>query len=89
MSEDPIRNSRIRSAAIRLNSGDIWEGNNHREIREMIYLSNGGQRIKGKEGFILEDDRFVDRREAATIALANGQATEATYAEGELSSSDI
>ena len=80
---------RVRSAAIRLRTGEVFEGDNHRAIREMIYAGNGGRSFKAEEGFVLGDGRFVDRHEGATIALATGQVSELSEPSRGLTSGDI
>ena len=79
---------RIRSAAIRQRNGRITEGSNHKEIRELI-LASTYESIKGTEGFVTTDGRFVNRKAAAPIALATGQAEEIRDEALGLSSSDM
>jgi hypothetical protein len=66
---------KIRSAAIHQRNGRIIEGANHKEIRELI-LATTYEPVKGTEGFVTTNGRFVDRKDAAPIALASGQAEE-------------
>jgi hypothetical protein len=79
---------RIRSAAICQCGGKITEGANHKEIRQLI-LASTYEPIKGTEGFVTTDGRFVDRKAAAPIALAAGQAEEIADETLGLSSSDM
>jgi hypothetical protein len=80
---------RIRSAAIRQRNGEITEGSNHKEIRELILASTGYEPIKGTEGFVTTCGTFVGRKEAAGIALTSGQAEEIADETLGLSSSDM
>jgi hypothetical protein len=82
-------NERIKCAAIRLRNGQIVEGYTHREIVEMIYQSNGYRAVDGVFGFVTDDGRFVDRKLAASIALAARQVTEIADPKFGLSSSDL
>lgn len=79
---------KIRSAAIRERNGEITEGSNHKEIRELI-LASTYEPIKGTEGFVTTCGRFVGRKEAVPIALASGQAEEIADGTLGLSSSDL
>jgi hypothetical protein len=83
------KRERIKCAAVRLRSGEVVEGFTHREIRGMIYQSNGGVRVKGTDGFVTERGRFVSRRAAASIALASGQVTEIADPRTGLTSSEL
>lgn len=47
------------------------------------------QKTHGFQGFLTSDDRFVDRREAAKIALAANQITELKYSKLDLYSEDL
>ena len=46
-------------------------------------------RYKETQGFLTSDDRFVDRKEAAKIAMRSGQVRELKHRENELDSSDL
>ena len=48
----------------------------HHHIIRFIHEKTGANSIRGEQGFLLEDGRFVDRYEAAGIALKNGQVTQ-------------
>lgn len=80
---------RIRCAALRLKSGEIVEGDNHRAIRRMILESNGYYRVEGTCGFVTESGRFVNRVAAASIAVASGQVTEIENPRLGLTSSEL
>jgi len=80
---------KIRSAAIRQPNGQITEGSNHKEIRELILASTGYEPTNGTEGFVTTYGRFVGRKEAAGIALASGQAEEIADETLGLSSPDL
>jgi hypothetical protein len=80
---------RIKCPAIRLQNGDVIEGDNHREITAMIQASNGYLPVNGTNGFVTEGGRFVNRIAAASIALGSGQAKEIADAKLGLSSSDL
>lgn len=59
----------IKAAAI-LHNGILYKGKRHREIIE----SNKQVNLKaGQEGFVTSSGMFVNREEAATIALVSGQ----------------
>ena len=80
---------KIRSAAIRQRNGQITEGSNHKEIRELILASTGYEPIKGTQGFVTTYGRFVDRKAGVPIALASGQAEKIADETLGLSSSDM
>jgi hypothetical protein len=80
---------RIKCAAIRLSTGDIVEGDNHRDIRAIIQEASGYRPVNGTHGFVTESGRFVNRTIAASIAIASGQAKEIADPKLGLSSSDL
>lgn len=67
---------RIKQAAIKLKNGEVVtleRPNRHGDI--FSYMRNNGyaRPIDEEQGFITEDERFVDREEAYKIAFAAGQ----------------
>lgn len=67
---------RIVAAAIRFD-GTLYSmarPKRHHHIIQMISSRTAKRPVSGEQGFLLDDGSFVDRREAASIALANGQA---------------
>ncbi len=80
---------KIKNAAIRRRDGQITEGSNHKEIRELILASTGYEPMDGTQGFVTTCGRFVGRKAAAPIALASGQAEEIADETFGLSSSDL
>jgi hypothetical protein len=59
----------IKAAAI-LHNGIIYKGKRHREIIEQNKQANLKE---GQEGFVTKNGMFVDREQAAKIALSAGQ----------------
>ena len=90
---------RIKEAAIRDRVTNIvYTGENHAAIANRPYMPR--YRFKqvlrsllfgkfGEQGFVTEGGRFVDRAEAAQIALACGQIEKLRYLDGELDSADL
>jgi hypothetical protein len=68
---------RIKEAAI-LREGVIWTGHRHGDVIKKIIAALGDEAkpVKEKQGFVTECGKFVDRKEAAKIALAAGQVKE-------------
>lgn len=69
---------RIKCAAIRTKSGQIFEGKSHSECYKSL-KSAGIDRLvslRSDNGFMTECGKFVDRREAAKIAFEAGQIKE-------------
>jgi len=63
----------IKSAAIKQN-GKIYTGRMHGEIiYDMVLIDGVKPPIDGEQGFITDDGKFVDRKEAAKIAFECGQ----------------
>ena len=63
---------KIKSAAIRKN-GVIYTGKSHWIIIEDISLTGMDLSENSEEGFITEEEKFVDRCEGAKIAFESGQ----------------
>lgn len=83
----------IKSAAIRFR-GKVYVGHNHTQIgidgpRFMFKDVERSILFGGEQGFVTDDDRFVDRREAASIALECGQIKQLRFFADELDSADI
>ena len=68
----------VRAAIIR--DGKIYEGRRHYDIiKDMVYNHGCKPPIRQNEqGFVDNDGNFVNRIEAATIALENGQVEKLT-----------
>lgn len=66
---------KIKLAAVKIDSGTIFTGNNHGEIIVTITKVNKILEVIGqeKQGFITSTNRFVGRKEAAEIAFKAGQ----------------
>lgn len=65
--------SRIIEAAVKLRDGRIVRGGNHRECWQIIVEGNGYTKPRGCiEGFMTDEDKFVGRHTAATLARAAG-----------------
>ena len=79
---------RIRQAAI-LQDGIIWAGKSHDEIIHTICKQTGKFNPRSPQGFITESGRFVDRKEAAKIALECGQIKRLWYWKDQLDSADL
>lgn len=90
---------RIKCAAYLYNDA-IYEGKNHGEIaskgpKKEATFANGNKAVMnlhywGKDGFVTTKGRFVDRKEAAKIAISSGQIKRLRFLPcGELDSSDL
>lgn len=81
---------RIKCAAVRLRRGEIVKGYKHAEIRQQI-LEREGRSLRGDDGFVTDFGRFVNRAEAAKIAIAAGQVFHGAIADEQwgLSSSEL
>ena len=67
---------KIKSPAYMDRNGKIFLGRNHAEIMQSQpfgYFKNTKGNEGNVSGFVTEDDRFVEREEAAEIAWAAGQ----------------
>lgn len=93
------REERIKEAALLdLQTGLVYTGKNHAACVHApgapMYEWAGIPRSLlfrrfGKQGFVTEEGRFVDRKEAAQIALACGQIDRLRYLHNELDSADL
>jgi hypothetical protein len=79
---------RITAAAIR-HDGKVYTGRRHCQIIRDIVASTSTKRVLGEQGFVLEDGRFVNREDAAFIALASGQIKELKFNTTKLFSEDL
>ncbi len=61
----------IKEAAI-LRKGKIWTGRRHSDIIHTM-IKCGETSVKGTQGFVTDDGKFVDRQEAFEIAFACNQ----------------
>ncbi len=77
--------------------GMVVAGYRHPHCIEVVHQLSGmrscsfGPDATGKsvQGFLTDKNRFVDRKEAAKIAIASGQIKECQYTEGTLYSEDL
>lgn len=65
---------RIKEAAI-IHNGVIWTGRRHHNVIQKIIDEFGREAapVKGKQGFVTECGKFLDRKEAARVAFEAGQ----------------
>ena len=69
------RSTRIVAAAI-LQNGRVWTGRRHFELIQQV-KEDGGERVsQDQQGFWTDDDRFVMRTAALTVAIMHGQIEE-------------
>lgn len=70
----------ICSAVREVETGEVWFGPRHSDAIFLMHQFRGGKGARYEEGFWVigsgERGSFVDRLEAAKIALANGQISE-------------
>lgn len=81
----------IKQTAIKDNNGKVWtlpRPNRHHHIIRYMYANGMSGSFMDGQGFILEDDTFVSREEAAKIALDCGQ-VETLKAPPDLYSEDL
>jgi glycine cleavage system regulatory protein len=78
----------IKSAAI-LKNGIILTGHNHSEIIHQYYPTMGKFVGADTQGFINENGKFLNRKEAAKEALKCKQISKLKYSKTELFSEDI
>ena len=79
---------RIAQAAI-LQNGRIFTGRRHCEIIRDIVRELEIPHVNGAQGFTTDTGVFVDREEAARIALACGQIKELTFSTKRLFSEEL
>jgi hypothetical protein len=65
---------KIKESAI-LFEGKVYTGKRHHNVIQRIIADTDVKRVGAQwpQGFVTEDGEFVDREEAAKIALASGQ----------------
>lgn len=65
---------KIKEAAISF-QGKVYTGHRHHNVIRRIVAETGVKRVGAQwpQGFVTEEGEFVDRHEAARIALAAGQ----------------
>ena len=61
----------------------------HHHIAHKMFFSDLPKSWQRYQGFVTTTGRFVDRKEAAQIALASGQITELKFVSDELFSEDL
>jgi hypothetical protein len=64
---------RIDCAAIKMPDGGVWTGKRHGHCIATIWQATGKRAHQGVQGFVTMKGRFVDRKEAAMIAVYAGQ----------------
>lgn len=83
---------RIKAAAIKDHDGTVYQlpppARHHNVIRLMVEAGRP-KPITGEQGFVLEDDRFVDRVTAKQIAVAANQQIPRAMNLRELFSEDV
>lgn len=79
----------IKSAATRLPDGEVYTDRNHASIIHGLAMAGYARRTAGEQGFVTDTGLFVDRVEAAKIALAAGQIEKLRYSRTELFSEDL
>jgi hypothetical protein len=82
----------IKQAAIQDRDGEVWtlpRPNRHHDIAHLMYQKRGPCSADEPQGFLTDNDRFVDRKEAALIAVASGQIDKPQYVDDELFSEDL
>ena len=75
-----------------IDKGIVFSGwRHHNCLYQMVAVTGKRQSEIGKEvqGFLTNKNRFVDRKEAAEIALKSGQIKKLTYSSAELYSEDL
>jgi hypothetical protein len=79
---------RIKESAI-IHKGVVWTGRRHHNIIADIVSKTGDRPVTGEQGFVTEDGEFVNREDAAKIALSNGQVKELKFNSKLLFSEDL
>lgn len=69
---DRIESERIVEAAIR-QDGEVYRGRSHSDVMKAMIKIAGIIKCNGEQGFFTSAGRFVDRAEAAAIAIRAGQ----------------
>jgi len=78
---------RVKEAAIR-KDGVVYTGRNHAEILRDKTRPFGFLKC-GEQGFATDSGRYVDREEAARVALASGQIDRLHFSDTELYSEEL
>jgi hypothetical protein len=95
--ELPLINNDIPSSLLRpvnIATGIVFCGFRHPHCMYQMVAITGTKSVKPEcgdytQGFLTSKNRFVDRKEAAIIAIASGQILKTEYEEGVLFSEDI
>jgi hypothetical protein len=71
--------------------GEIYVGRRHCEILRYIKERTGAKKVGGQwpQGFVTSEGRFVEREEAAKIALKSGQIEKLKFSSYQLFSEEI
>jgi hypothetical protein len=69
--------------------GRMFTGRRHHDVIHKIVLELEVPRVVGKQGFVTSEGVFVDREQAAKIALASGQVKKLQFHSRELFSEDL
>jgi len=80
----------IKESAILFN-GVVFTGRRHHDVISKIIAETGVKKVGGEhtQGFVTDDGKFVDREEAAKIALQRGQIKKLKFNSKELFSEDL
>ena len=78
----------IKESAI-VQNGVVYTGRRHHDVIRKIVEITGIKPVTGEQGFVTDDGVFVNREEAAKIALACGQITKLKFHSKELFSEDL
>jgi len=83
---------KVVAAAIRDSDGNVHSlppPARHNDVIQKMRAEGIRVRVTHEQGFLLEDDTFVDRVEAAQHAMEEGQATKLSYSKTKLYSEDL
>lgn len=83
--------TRIVQAAIKFTDGKVYVGKRHHDCIRIICEQTGAKRVGtgSVQGFVTDTGEFVDREQAAVIALACKQIERLKYSRTELFSEDL
>ncbi len=81
----------IKEAAIRLGGADgqVYTGRRHSDVIRSLAIEGFHLPIQGEQGFVTMEGEFLDREEAAKVALQCGQITKLRFSNTELFSEDL
>ncbi len=83
----------ITHVAIKTEDGVVWSlpsPNRHHDVINYIYEHKQDEKmVIGEQGFLNNEGKFLDRKEALYIAVQAGQLIRKTFPENELFSEDL